>query len=267
MRHQSLFGIAAGFAVFSLAFGLVERLWPALPARERPRPGFATDLSYWFFTPLVTKAVTRLAMIAGVLLIAAAAGVRLDKESVRAFVESRRTWASSLPVAAQALLALAVGDFFAYWQHRLFHGRTLWRFHAVHHGSTRLDWLSSVRLHPVNEILGRLAEVLPLIVLGFRPGVLAAYVPFLTVYAIFEHANVPWDLGPLRWVITTPRFHRWHHTSQEEGLDRNFAGLFPFWDLLFGTFYMPPGRQPERFGIRGEPVPEGLIAQLAYPFR
>ncbi|HUL74460.1 MAG TPA: hypothetical protein VLT86_15235 [Vicinamibacterales bacterium] len=35
----------------------------------------------------------------------------------------------------------------------------------------------------------------------------------------------------------------------------------------FGTFYMPQGRQPERFGIVGDDVPDGLVAQLSYPFR
>ena len=60
---------------------------------------------------------------------------------------------------------------------------------------------------------------------------------------------------------------RWHHTTEEEGLDKNFAGLFPFIDLLFGTFYMPPGRQPHRFGITNDDVPAGLVAQLVYPFR
>jgi hypothetical protein len=58
-----------------------------------------------------------------------------------------------------------------------------------------------------------------------------------------------------------------HHTTEEEGLDKNFAGLFPFIDLAFGTFYMPPGRQPQRFGITNDDVPSGLVAQLAYPFR
>ena len=66
----------------------------------------------------------------------------------------------------------------------------------------------------------------------------AAYVPFLTVYALFLHANVGWSFGPLRYFIASPTFHRWHHTTQAEGLDTKFAGLFPFWDLLFGTFHM-----------------------------
>jgi hypothetical protein len=30
---------------------------------------------------------------------------------------------------------------------------------------------------------------------------------------------------------------------------------------------MPAGRQPQRFGILNNDVPEGLLGQLAYPFR
>lgn len=65
-------------------------------------------------------------------------------------------------------------------------------------------------------------------------------------------------------MLASPAFHRSHHTSEEEGLDTNFAGLLPFIDLLFGTFYMPEGRQPERFGLAHEDVPHGLLGQLAY---
>ena len=61
--------------------------------------------------------------------------------------------------------------------------------------------------------------------------------------------------------------HRWHHTSEDEGLDRNFSGLFPLIDVLFGTFYMPKDRLPERFGLKNEDVPAGFWGQLAYPFR
>ena len=97
--------------------------------------------------------------------------------------------------------------------------------------------------------------------------VVAAYAPFLTFHALLLHANVGWTFGPLRYVVSSPAFHRWHHTTEAEGLDKNFAGLFPFIDLAFGTFYMPPGRQPERFGIVNDDVPAGLFRQLAYPFR
>lgn len=49
------------------------------------------------------------------------------------------------------------------------HGRHLWRFHAVHHSSQNVDWLSAVRLHPVNEIGAKLMQLVPLYLLGRGP--------------------------------------------------------------------------------------------------
>src|ERR1051325_1176695 len=144
---------------------------------------------------------------------------------------------------------------------------TLCLFHAVHHSSTDLDWLSSVRVHPVNEALQRAIEATPLLLLGFSTGAFAAYVPFLTLYAIMLHANVSWSFGPLRYVLASPTFHRWHHTSEREGLDRNFAGLLPVYDWLFGTLYLPRGARPSRFGVIDLTAPAGLPAQLLWPFR
>lgn len=264
--HRPL-GVLAALLVLSVLFGLLEKRWPAIRGQERTWADWKTDAAYWFFSPFVTETATRLSIIIVIVALALLAGVPFEKEALRRFSSDRVTWATVLPKPAQVLLVIFFGDFFAYWQHRLFHGRRLWKFHAVHHAAERLDWLSSVRVHPVNEVLGRLLQLIPLFLLGFDPRVLAAYVPVLTLYALFVHANVPWDFGPLRFVIATPRFHRWHHTSEEEGLDKNFGGLLPFWDLVFGTFYMPAGRQPAKFGVAGDPPPEGLFAQLAYPFR
>jgi sterol desaturase/sphingolipid hydroxylase (fatty acid hydroxylase superfamily) len=150
--------------------------------------------------------------------------------------------------------------------HRLFHRPRLWPFHAVHHSSTEVDWLSAVRLHPVNDVLARIVQAAP-ILLGFPATVLAVYVPFISFYAILLHANVSWTFGPLRYVLASPTFHRWHHTTEREGLDKNFAGFLPLWDMLFGTFYMPPGKQPQLFGVLHNDVPQDLIGQLLYPFR
>ena len=251
--------------VLSAAFWLLERWQPSLPGQRRDRTQTLTDLAYWFFTPLVTRFVTRLSLGLVFLLVAVSQGITF--EDFRTAAATRRTWASSLPAAIQIPLVLLLADLLAYWTHRLFHGRTLWPFHAIHHSSTTVDWLSSVRLHPVNDLVSRIAQVLPLYWLGFSGAVLAAFVPFLTLYALLLHANVSWTYGPLRYVIASPAFHRWHHTSEEEGLDKNFSGLFPFIDLAFGTFYMPADRQPQRFGILDNDVPGGLLGQLVYPFR
>jgi len=124
-----------------------------------------------------------------------------------------------------------------------------------------------VRVHPINEAISHALSATPLLLLGFSIGAFAAYVPFLTLYAIMLHANVSWSFGPLRYVLASPTFHRWHHTSEQEGLDRNFAGLLPVYDWLFGTLYLPQTSRPRRFGVIGTRVPDGLPAQLLAPFR
>ncbi len=262
----SLAGIVLGFVALSLLFALIEWLFPDR-AQKRLRRGFGTDVAYWFFTPLVTRGITRAAIVASVVVVALLAGAGASREQILAFLDDPSRLVRQQPLAVQAVQVLVLGDFIGYWVHRLFHHRALWPFHAIHHASTELDWLSAVRLHPVNDILARLAQVIPIVLLGYAPGVVAAYAPFLALFAILLHANVSWDFGRFRKVIASPRFHRWHHTSEEEGLDRNFAGLLPLWDVLFGTLYLPEGRSPREFGLKHGAVPEGLVAQLAWPFR
>lgn len=277
MDHEPhLVGLAIGLVALGLLFACVERLF-----RSVPGPGWyrrrdvATDLAYWFVTPFASRAISRVAV--GLVVLGAVAALGGSLAELRSELAAGRfpalgwPWArtrlAALPFAAQLLLGLLVSDGLSYWMHRAFHRGRLWGLHAVHHASPRLDWLSSVRLHPLNQAGMRVVQAVPLLALGFDPKVFGAVAPFFSFYAILIHANVDWSFGPLRYVIATPRFHRWHHTSEAEGRDTDFAGLFPFWDLLFGTFHMPPGRAPRRFGAGAEPVPAGLWRQLLYPFR
>ncbi len=249
MKTPGVLPLLIALAALALIFAALERVAGALPPKRLFRRERAIDFAYWFFTPWVSRTAGTIAIF---LLLAGARG--------------SSHWFESQPFAARLLELLVLSDLLGYWSHRLFHSRVLWKFHAIHHSAEDVDWLAATRLHPVNEIGTRVMQVVPLYLLGFRGTPLAAAVPILTFYAIFLHANIRWDFGPLRYVIASPAFHRWHHTSQEEGLDRNFAGLFPWIDALFGTLYMPRGRQPERFGVAGETVPTSLFGQLAYPF-
>lgn len=254
------------FAALAAGFIAVERLWPAVAGQRLLRSGWRTDAIYWLFTPIVSKNLTRLGigvMLAALLL---TSGTKVNRENMEAAIAGRDTWFSTWPLWVQALSVLVLSDFTAYWLHRAFHKGWLWRVHAVHHSSRELDWLAAVRLHPLNEIITRSVQVLPFYFLGFSPLVLAGVAPFLSIYAILLHANVSWSFGPLRYVIASPRFHRWHHTSEEEGLDKNFAGLLPIWDLAFGTWYMPQDKQPQKFGIVNDDMPHGLWGQMTYPF-
>ena len=109
-----------------------------------------------------------------------------------------------------------------------------------------------------------LVRAVPLFVVGFSPEVFAITVPGLGLYGLLLHSNVRWTFGPLRRVIATPAFHRWHHSATVHHV--NYGGFLVVWDRLFGTFYLPDAA-PKTFGVPGERIPEGLVGQLVHPFR
>jgi sterol desaturase/sphingolipid hydroxylase (fatty acid hydroxylase superfamily) len=88
---------------------------------------------------------------------------------------------------------------------------------------------------------------------------------------LFNHSNIVLDWGfPLRYLIVSPNMHRWHHADTPEAKNKNFCIVFAFIDVLFGTFYLPKGKVPERYGFEGEP-PTGFHASFlrmfVYPFQ
>lgn len=259
--NPNLFGLAAAFALFLIVFRLLELTRPRHRRLALLRPGFLLDLSYWLFTPLVTKWISRAAVITITVPLALLVYGRVDAGDIA----NGYGPASKLPLWIQAAAIMMIGDFCGYWMHRIFHHGRLWRFHAIHHSPTALDWLSALRVHPVNDALMRIATTLPLLALGFAPVAVVSVIPVLTVMAIVVHANLDWDWGPLRTVLVSPRFHRWHHADDDAARGKNFAGLFPLWDILFRTYYMPARMAPQRFGT-DLAVPENLWRQLVFPF-
>jgi sterol desaturase/sphingolipid hydroxylase (fatty acid hydroxylase superfamily) len=222
-----------------------------------------TDLCYWFFVPLVARMVRIGSLVLGAALIF---NVHGETELI-AFFDNGHGPLATLPLWAQAILFLVASDIMLYWIHRAFHGGAMWKYHAVHHSSEHLDWISAARFHPVNLFLGTVAVDVVLLLAGISPNVMVWLGPFTIFHSAFVHANLNWTLGPLKYVIATPVFHRWHHTSLEEGGNTNFASTFPLWDILFGTFRMPEGRLPDNYGAPDAAVPNGFSAQLAYPFK
>ena len=67
-------------------------------------------------------------------------------------------------------------------------------------------------------------------------------------------------------VIVMPNFHHWHHSQDQEALDRNYSAHFAFIDYLFGTAVKSPRLWPERYGVFGDCVPNGFVKQLKFPF-
>ena len=166
----------------------------------------------------------------------------------------------------QVALYLLGNDLVMYATHRLFHGARLWRFHAVHHSSEHLEWTSATRFHPVDQIGHNILADVVMLLLGISPEVLAWLMPWTVGSSALVHANLDWDFGVFRYVLVSPVYHRWHHTSAERGGSSNFAGTFPLFDLLFGTFYLPVGQRPDRYGVDDPHFPKGFVGQLRHPF-
>jgi sterol desaturase/sphingolipid hydroxylase (fatty acid hydroxylase superfamily) len=242
----------------------LEELWPNDETQPRWRRDSKTDIAYLVLGATVLRPLRSVAVGIVVFVVLLACGMPLRPGAVQAWLE-RDTWARSLPLGLQAFLVLFLADFIGYWLHRAAHLTRLWRVHAVHHSSERLDWLSAVRVHPLDTLLSRTVHAALLVPFGFDFRLLAAYAPLLGLYALFLHANVPFGYGPLRYVIASPAFHRFHHSSEPAARNRNFAGFFPLFDLVFGTFYLPQ-RRTLTLGA-GEPIPSGIARQLLHPFR
>ncbi|MGI9270716.1 MAG: sterol desaturase family protein [Woeseiaceae bacterium] len=202
------------------------------------------DVTYWLFlTPFVSGLLTRFAT--------------LGAFAMLALVATRSTL--SLGFWLELPLALLIADFVGYWSHRMRHLRTLWRFHAIHHSATKLDALAAARMHPVDDVIDNTLVGIALFAAGFSGQVIFAIGPILFLHIALIHADVTWDFGVLRKVLVSPLHHRAHH---EVGPGKNFAGMFSFFDVVFATYKEPTGAPHGA----GEPIPESLIAHLAWPF-
>lgn len=252
----------------SIALGLVFALLTHWSACNPGQPWWrkreiVTDVCYWFMIPLGARFVRIGLMIVGAALIFDIHGA----EGLIAFFDDGFGPIGKLPLWAQALFFVAASDFLLYWIHRIFHGATMWKYHAVHHSSEELDWISAARFHPINLFLGSVAVDAALLLAGVSPNVMLWVGPFTTAHSAFVHANLNWTLGPFKYVLASPVFHRWHHTAADRGGSKNFAGTFPVLDLLFGTFYMPTDKLPDAYGVDDRDFPKGFGAQMLYPFQ
>ncbi len=242
--------------VLTSVFVPMERLFPFRTGQSVFRRGWVTDLSHFFVSHLGVQLLTYLTLLPSTVLFAWLTGPGL-----RAAVQSQPAWLQFFEV-------LVVADLAEYWIHRLFHVVPwLWRFHAVHHSAESMDWIAGSRLHVLDIVVVRGTTFLPVYLLGFSQPAVYAYLLFVSFHGVFLHANVGFRAGAFEHVLAMPRFHHWHHSSETEALDKNFAVHFPWIDQLFGTKHLPEGRWPERYGVVGYTLPEGWWPQLLWPIR
>ena len=239
----------------SLIFIFIEKLFALRKDQPVFRPEWQTDFHHF----LVNHMVVGFILLATNLLVHKLFGWAAN--------DGIRGWIAHLNFWVALFLIILVADLVQYWTHRAYHEvPLLWRIHAVHHSVKSMDWLAGSRQHILELLITRTLVLAPIYVLGFSKEVIDAYIIIVGFQAVFNHANVSVRLGPLRYLIVTPNFHHWHHSQDDEAIDKNYAAHFAFLDYLFGTAVKSDKLWPKDYGVVGDYVPNGFFKQLKFPF-
>ena len=158
----------------------------------------------------------------------------------------------------------------------------LWELHKVHHSAEVLTPFTLYRLHPVEGLLNRARGTLTT---AFVAGVCAWIFPgkvqafeILGVDALgfvwslagsnLRHSHVWISYGPRleRWLLS-PAQHQIHHSVEARHHDRNFGTALALWDRLFGSLYVPAGREHVTVGLDAREFPPGAgaLALISIP--
>jgi sterol desaturase/sphingolipid hydroxylase (fatty acid hydroxylase superfamily) len=247
--------LLTGLLVLFVIFVPLEKLFAIRPQKVF-RNGWVTDTAHF----LVNEGLRKILLFLTLLMVTQGLSFLVHP--------GLQGWIKTWPFWVQCVTAIVINDVGSYWGHRWSHSIPfLWKFHAVHHSSEQMDWLAAARVHPIDQTFTRTCGVIPVYLLGFQKEHFAVLLLFSGFLAIFIHANVRWRYGWLEWLIATPPFHHWHHTNDgRQYINKNFAGLFPWVDKLFGTHFLPKDRLPEHYGI-DQPIAKTYLGQLAQPFQ
>ncbi len=181
---------------------------------------------------------------------------------------SRLGLVSSWPVAGQVAFFVVTHDLYIYWFHRWQHASpVLWRLHEAHHSNTSIDWLAGLRSHALEILVNQTVEFAPMVLLGASPVVPLVKGMVSAVWGLWIHANVNVRTGRLQWVVNGPEAHRWHHATDPDAYNLNFATKLALWDRLFGTAFLPPRRKPAGYGLTGVAFPRGYVRQQLFALR
>jgi len=185
-----------------------------------------------------------------------------------------RLWPGVTDVAVISfVLYLLLFDLVDYWLHRAqHHFNWWWQLHALHHSQRQMTMWSDNRNHLLDDVLRDGMMVAVALLVGIGPGQFVAVVAATQLLESLSHANLRASFGPvLGRLLVSPRFHRLHHSiglgheSHGPGSlgGRNFAVLFPLWDMVFGSAnfedrYDPTGLRDQ---LQGRDYGDGFWAQ------
>ncbi|TGM58493.1 sterol desaturase family protein [Leptospira adleri] len=131
-----------------------------------------------------------------------------------------------------------------YWNHRLSHEvNFLWAGHIVHHQSEEYNLGVAFRQASFRGLF-TWVFYLPLAIIGFPPIVMGLVAQLSLIYQFLIH--VRWIRKLPNWfeaVFNTPSHHRVHHGINPKYINKNYGGMFIFFDKWFCTFE-PEAEEP-----------------------
>jgi sterol desaturase/sphingolipid hydroxylase (fatty acid hydroxylase superfamily) len=246
---------AAAFVSF---FFVLEYLWPA-----EPRQGIK---GIWFNAKSAAISQTMLAVCGpAAAILPAWLGRQLGTGYIDLGLGSPQTW----PQAALALLVwMLLYDFLYYWWHRIQHAHWIfWAAHRLHHSEEAFNSSTATRGHWVESFYSPFIASLPVTIL-FAP-IGNSSLPIisfivLSAFGYINHANLNISFGPF---LSSPLWHRLHHSSLPEHEGKNLAGYFPFYDMIFGTYVAAPRGKLYPTGLYDGERDSTVLAAHAHPFR
>ena len=241
--------------ILALVFIPLEGFFAKNTEQKILRVGWVTDMKYFMFSHIGIQLFSFLTVMPIQYWI-----THIPNNPIVPYMQAQPIW-------LQFIELLIVVDFTTYWLHRAMHEvNFLWRFHAIHHSTEQMDWLASSRLHIVEVLMTRFIATLPIFLLGFHTSAVFAYLVFISFHAIFIHSNVRFRFPYLRWLIATPEFHHWHHSSEKPAIDKNYAAFIPLYDVIFKSIYMP-NHLASVYGTVGYKIPNSFVKQFTWPFK
>lgn len=175
-----------------------------------------------------------------------------------------------LPIVLQVLLGLLIIDISLWIRHGFVH-KFLWSFHSVHHSAKELTFLTTRRLHPLDQIVMGLIDFAILYLIGFSAEGMVIALILKDLNNLFVHSNIVLDYPkPLKYILVSPNMHRWHHATELEARDKNFCVVFAFVDYVMGTYYVPDNALPKVYGCDNPKLDDidrkNILTELWLPF-
>jgi len=172
----------------------------------------------------------------------------------------------NVPVWIICIIGVAAKDLVDYWNHRLMHTKWGWPTHAAHHSDTHVNAFTANRIHFLEAMIMTTSYVLLLTWIQIPEAL-----PFVIIFYIFHNKYVHMDLdfehGPLKYIIASPVYHRWHHADAPAAYGKNLANVMPIYDVMFGTFYNPGKCNAPMGALETGVEDKNATAIMTYPFR